>query len=167
MTSIPVRYLDSSKAKANITIKSNRIFLHLVSIWRFLVHFKYVSVWLHNCFGMSFEWFMQFEEEVSGIALCKNGPVLGVFSQFHCIILFRIFLPIYYRCNGWSKQRKVLYNHVYSMNINHIKWIIFLLQADMESYIPLETAAIFFLANLFPKQGISSEYVTVDFICMC
>ena len=32
--------------------------------------------------------------------------------------------------------------------------------------IPLETAAIFFLANLFPKQGISSEYVTADFICM-
>ena len=36
----------------------------------------------------------------------------------------------------------------------------------MKSYIPLETAAIFFLANLFPKQGISSEYVTTDFICM-
>ena len=39
-------------------------------------------------------------------------------------------------------------------------------KADMKSYIPLETAAIFFLANLFPKQGISSEYVTADFICM-
>ena len=36
----------------------------------------------------------------------------------------------------------------------------------MKSYIPLETAAIFFLANLFLKQGISSEYVMVDFICM-
>ena len=36
----------------------------------------------------------------------------------------------------------------------------------MKSYIPLEAAAIFFLANLFPKQGISSEYVTADFICM-
>ena len=36
----------------------------------------------------------------------------------------------------------------------------------MKSPIPLETAAIFFLANLFPKQGISSEYVTADFICM-
>ena len=40
------------------------------------------------------------------------------------------------------------------------------LKADMKSYIPLETAAIFFLANLFPKQGVSSEYVTADFICM-
>ena len=39
-------------------------------------------------------------------------------------------------------------------------------KADMKSYIPLETAAIFFLTNLFPKQGISSEYVTTDFICM-
>ena len=36
----------------------------------------------------------------------------------------------------------------------------------MKSYIPLETAAIFFLASLFPKQGISSEYVTADFIYM-
>ena len=37
----------------------------------------------------------------------------------------------------------------------------------MKSYIPLETAAIFFLANLFfLKQGICSEYVMVDFICM-
>ena len=41
-----------------------------------------------------------------------------------------------------------------------------MLKADMKSYISLETAAIFFLANLFLKQGISSEYVMVDFICM-
>ena len=40
------------------------------------------------------------------------------------------------------------------------------IKADMKSYIPLETAAIFFLANLFPKQCISSEYVTAYFICM-
>ena len=40
------------------------------------------------------------------------------------------------------------------------------IKADMKSYIPLETAAIFFLADLFPKQGISSEYVTADFICL-
>ena len=39
-------------------------------------------------------------------------------------------------------------------------------KADMKSYIPLETAAILFLAKHFPKQGIISEYVTVDFICM-
>ena len=39
------------------------------------------------------------------------------------------------------------------------------IKADMKSYIPLETAAIFVLANLFIKQGISSEYVMVDFIC--
>ena len=39
-------------------------------------------------------------------------------------------------------------------------------KADMKSYIPLEMAAIFFLANLFLKQGISSEYVMVDFICI-
>ena len=36
----------------------------------------------------------------------------------------------------------------------------------MKSYIPLETAAIFFLTNQFLKQGISSENVMVDFICM-
>ena len=40
------------------------------------------------------------------------------------------------------------------------------LKADMKSYIPLETAAIFFLENLFVKHGISSEYVMVDLICM-
>ena len=40
------------------------------------------------------------------------------------------------------------------------------LKADMKTYVPLETAAIFFLANLFLKQGISSEYVIVDFNCM-
>ena len=40
------------------------------------------------------------------------------------------------------------------------------IKADMKSYIPLETAAIFFLANIFLKQGISSDYVMVDFICM-
>ena len=36
----------------------------------------------------------------------------------------------------------------------------------MKSYIPLETAVIFFSSELFLKQGISSEYVMVDFICM-
>ena len=36
----------------------------------------------------------------------------------------------------------------------------------MKSYIPLKTAVIFFLANLFLKQGIISEYVTADFICI-
>ena len=41
-----------------------------------------------------------------------------------------------------------------------------LIKADMKSYIALKTAAIFFLANLFLKQGISSEYVMVDFICI-
>ena len=40
------------------------------------------------------------------------------------------------------------------------------IKAYMESYIPLETAAIFFLANFFLKQGISSGYAMVDFICM-
>ena len=35
------------------------------------------------------------------------------------------------------------------------------LKADMKSYIPLDTAAIFFI-----KQGTSSECVMVDFICM-
>ena len=36
----------------------------------------------------------------------------------------------------------------------------------MKNYIPLETTAIFFLANLYLKQGISSEYGMIDFICM-
>ena len=40
------------------------------------------------------------------------------------------------------------------------------LKADMKSYIPLDTAAIFFLANLFLEQGTSSEYFMVDFIFM-
>ena len=44
--------------------------------------------------------------------------------------------------------------------------IVVFFKADMKSYIPLEEAAIFFLANLFLKQGISSEYVMFDFICM-
>ena len=33
-------------------------------------------------------------------------------------------------------------------------------------YIPLETDTKFFLANLYLQQGISSEFVMVDFICM-
>ena len=37
------------------------------------------------------------------------------------------------------------------------------LKADMKSDIPLERTAIFFLASLFLKQGITSKYVMVDF----
>ena len=36
----------------------------------------------------------------------------------------------------------------------------------MNSGIPLQTTAIFFLVNIYIKQGISLEYVMVDFICM-
>ena len=36
----------------------------------------------------------------------------------------------------------------------------------MNSDTPLEKAAIYFLPNFYLKQGISSEYVIVDFICM-
>ena len=35
----------------------------------------------------------------------------------------------------------------------------------MKSYILLQTEAIFFLSNLYVKQGIGSVYVMVDFIC--
>ena len=40
------------------------------------------------------------------------------------------------------------------------------LKADMKSYIPLDTAAIFFSSELISKTGYSSEYVMVDFICI-
>ena len=40
------------------------------------------------------------------------------------------------------------------------------IKADLNSDIPLETAAIFFLVNLYLKQDISSENAMVDFIYM-
>ena len=39
------------------------------------------------------------------------------------------------------------------------------IKAYMKIYILLQTAAIFFLLNLYLKQGIGSVYVIVDFIC--
>ena len=39
------------------------------------------------------------------------------------------------------------------------------IKADMNINISLETETIFVLVNLFLQQGISSEYVMVDFIC--
>ena len=36
----------------------------------------------------------------------------------------------------------------------------------MKSYTPLKTAAIIVLVKLYQNQGISSEYVMVDFICI-
>ena len=38
-------------------------------------------------------------------------------------------------------------------------------KANMNSYILLQTAAIFFLSILYLKQGIDSVYVMVGFIC--
>ena len=79
----------------------------------------------------------------------------------------RTFDPINNRCHDvpfrpglkqWDRRYIAFVADTALRNIN--------LKADMKSYIPLETAAIFFLANLFPRQGISSEYVTADFICM-
>ena len=43
--------------------------------------------------------------------------------------------------------------------------MLFDFKAFMKSYILLQTAAIFFLSNLYLKQGIGSVYVMVDFIC--
>ena len=39
-------------------------------------------------------------------------------------------------------------------------------KADINSDIPRETTAIFFLAHLYLKQGISLECVMVNFMCM-
>ena len=39
------------------------------------------------------------------------------------------------------------------------------IKANMNSYIQLQTAAIFFLSSLYLKQGIGSVYVMVGFIC--
>ena len=50
--------------------------------------------------------------------------------------------------------------------IGIVVWYECSLKADMKSYIPLETVAIFFPAKRYLKQGICSEYVMVDFICM-
>ena len=38
-------------------------------------------------------------------------------------------------------------------------------KANMNSYIQLQTVAIFFLSSLYLKQGIDSVYVMVGFIC--
>ena len=76
-----------------------------------------------------------------------------------------------------NKAYRITFHHLSSLrycsfhNFSKIFGDIFgelctLLKADMKSYLPLEMVAIFFLANLFTKQGFSSEYVTVDFICM-
>ena len=37
----------------------------------------------------------------------------------------------------------------------------------MNSDIPLKTAAMFFVAYLYLKQGIGKVYIMVDFISMC
>ena len=63
-----------------------------------------------------------------------------------CLVYFT-----FERLHDWKVEKK--YAHL-------------ILKADMKSYIPVEMAALFFIANLFLKQGISSEYITVDFICM-
>ena len=39
------------------------------------------------------------------------------------------------------------------------------IKANMNSYILLQTAAIFFPSSLYLKQGIDSVYVMVGFIC--
>ena len=43
---------------------------------------------------------------------------------------------------------------IVEVKLNVADVVILLFKANMKSYIPLETAAIFFLANLFLKQGI-------------
>ena len=40
------------------------------------------------------------------------------------------------------------------------------IKAGMNSDIPLKRQSYFFLANLVLKQGISSEYVILDFFCI-
>ena len=51
------------------------------------------------------------------------------------------------------------------MNFYITNICVFGVKAYMKSYIPLETVAIF-SSEPFLKQGISSEHVMVDFICM-
>ena len=100
----------------------------------------------------------------------------SMYTCFRCA-RNRYIMQIYFAefCRGQSVTAENMLNvhhihtlfcEVFKWNYEHYSTLILILKADMKSYIPLETAAIFFLANPFPKQGISSEYVTADFICM-
>ena len=59
-----------------------------------------------------------------------------------------------YSLHKWPAEKRILELHIADR------------KSDMNSDVPLEKAAIFFLANLYLKQGISRKYVMVDFICM-
>ena len=63
------------------------------------------------------------------------------------------------------KSREVNCLKECALALNPSRGTALLLKANMKSYKQLETAAIFFLANLFLKQGIGYVYVMVDFIC--
>ena len=71
----------------------------------------------------------------------------------------------------WSGRLKQNFLHLFAslwaeQPIIGVTKYFYYIKADMNIYISLESAAIFFLENLFLQQGISSEYVMVDFICM-
>ena len=57
------------------------------------------------------------------------------------------------------------YEHKYLRNTKVISPLGIRIKANMNSYIQLQTAAIFFLSSLYLKQGIGSVYVMVGFIC--
>ena len=59
--------------------------------------------------------------------------------------------------------RVVLLNNIWAWQTVAIYNLYF--KANMNSYIQLQTAAIFFLSSLYLKQGIDSVYVMVGFIC--
>ena len=81
----------------------------------------------------------------------------GISSEY-CYVIFSSVIYLAARTIGANSDT--------SINVSRIPNTALLFNAGMKSYIPLETAAIFFLANLFLKHGISSDYVMVDFICI-
>ena len=93
---------------------------------------------------------------------CRASTVLlsWILFQYRCIDL--CFPNTSYTCMT-TKQREHMTNdarHTFvGSSCSIFSYKMYLFKADMKSYIPLETAAIFFLANLHLKQGISSKHV--------
>ena len=86
------------------------------------------------------------------VAQCNS--VQYTFPQIY--FPFQYLYACMYVISSYSKV-----DHWQNFSFVGITYIVFIINSD----IPLETAAIFFLANLYLQRGITSEYVMVGFIC--
>ena len=108
----------------------------------------------------------QVKETIRQINVLAGCPKLTSSAVTIAVVEFLVDVALMWHHVPHIKIWSIIVKHCkLAVDLKRVLIYVAILKANMNSYIQLQTAAIFFLSSLYLKQGIDSVYVMVVFIC--